>query len=48
MKRTRTTQARHVKKTGLHTINQFGPEFLKTAKEMEFCVPSSMSYQGPL
>jgi hypothetical protein len=40
-------QARHVKRAGLHTNNQFGPELLKTAKEVEFCVPSSMSLQEP-
>jgi hypothetical protein len=40
-------QARHVKKAGLHTNNQFGPELLGTVKEVEFCVPSSMSHQEP-
>jgi len=41
-------QARHLKKVGLHTNNQFGPELLKTVKEVEFCVPSLMSQQEPL
>jgi hypothetical protein len=41
-------QARHVKRGGLHTNNQFGPELLGTVKEVEFCVPSSMSQQEPL
>jgi hypothetical protein len=40
-------QARHVKKVGLHTNNQFGPELLKTAREVEFCVPSLMPPQEP-
>jgi hypothetical protein len=40
-------QTRHVKRTGLHTNNQFGPELLKTAKEVELCVPSLMSHQEP-
>jgi hypothetical protein len=40
-------QARHVKRAGLHTSNQFGPELLGTVKEVEFCVPSSMSLQEP-
>ena len=40
-------QARHVKKVGFHTNNQFGPELLGTVKEVEFCVPSLMSQQEP-
>jgi hypothetical protein len=41
-------QARHVKRGGLHTNNQFGPELLGTVKEVEFCVPSLMSLREPL
>jgi hypothetical protein len=40
-------QARHVKRGGLHTNNQFGPELLRTVKEVGFCVPSSMTQQEP-
>jgi hypothetical protein len=41
-------QARHVKKVGLHTNNQFGPELLGTIKEVELCVPSLMPHKESL
>ena len=41
-------EAKLDKVKGLHTNNQFGPELLKTVKEVEFCVPSLMSQQEPL
>ena len=35
-------QAKHVKRTGVSTANQFGSEELDTVKEDELCVPSSL------
>jgi hypothetical protein len=41
-------QARHLKRGGIHTNNQFGPELLDTVREVEVCVPSLMSSAEPL
>jgi hypothetical protein len=41
-------QAKHLKRGGVHTNNQFGPELLGTSKEVEFCVPSMVSFQEAL
>jgi len=33
-------QPKHIRVTGIHVNNQFGPEQLDTVKEEELCVPS--------
>ena len=42
---TATEQAKHTRRKGIYTANQFGPEQLDTIKDFEVCIPSEIMWQ---